>query len=105
MDGVNVTAIHSCYAATAVRRWSPAADRRDRSLDGDRFEVRTGSDADGDAYVPSSIASPVQPPWRVLPWPRAAAAAHRPAAVTGVVKAYPGLADMTLVGRTLDLFV
>ncbi len=99
---MNVTAISSCHAVSPARRWSSATDRRDRSLDGDRVDVRTGFD--GDAYIPSSVGSPIEPPWRVLPYPRHAAAVCRRVAVP-VVTSRAGLADVNAIGRTLDLFV
>ena len=95
---MNVSAIHSVYAPSATRPWSRPVDR---SLDGDRVDVRTGFDAD--AYIPSSIESPVEPPWRVLPWPRQATGVrcHCPVAVNPAV----ARADVNAIGRTLDLFV
>ena len=95
---MNVSAIHAVYAPYGPRRWSRPVDR---SLDGDRVEVRTGFD--GDAYIPSSVESPVEPPWRVLPWPRPASAArcHCPTAVNPAA----ARADVNAIGRTLDLFV
>ncbi len=99
---MNVSAIHSCYAPSAVRCWSRAADRLP---DGVGVDVRTGSDTGRDAYTPSNIASPLVPPWRVLPWPRTSAVAHRHVVPVAAVKVTSGSADVNAVGRTLDLFV
>jgi hypothetical protein len=70
-------------------------------------DVRTdGSSPTLPAYAPSSIESPVQPPWRVLSWPTAVRPVklHETVAAS-VVKAPVGSADLNSVGRTLDLFV
>ena len=112
MTGVNVNRIQSCHAAHDARWWARPIDRGDRAdrprYGDDRCDVQTscGGDRPYDAYCPSNIESPVQPPWRVLPWPTACGPVTRRAAVAvAAVKAPLGLADVSSVGRTLDLFV
>ena len=83
---MKVTHIQSCYRSVTPRR--PV---RCETSDGAR---------------PSSCGSPIQPPWKVLPWPNPRVPVHhRPAAVVAAVKSPLGAADVNGVGRTLDLFV
>ncbi len=105
---MNVSRIQSCYAVHAPRRYTRPTDRCDRPRFGDeRCDIRTdGSTPTYDAYAPSNIASPIQPPWRVLSWPtQAVPVKHRAAVAVAAVKAPLGTADVSSVGRTLDLFV
>ena len=69
-----------------------------------RVDVRNGGGDTYDSYCPSNIESPIQPPWRVLPWPRVTGVC--PVRVTvAAVKLVTHPADVSSVGRTLDVFV
>ena len=96
---MNISRVHAGYTLHAPRRCEQPVRPADRNEG--RCEARTAEDAGPyDFYCPSNIESPVQPPWRVLPWPRTTAvrAAH-------AVKVVPCRTDLTNVGRTLDVFV
>ena len=99
---MTISRLSSCHAYPALRRAEkPAANEG-------RVDVRSAAKSDGDPYdfyCPSSIESPIQPPWRVLPWPADARVGHvRPSAAV-LIKAAHCRADVSGVGRTLDVFV
>ena len=103
---VNVTPIQSFRAAPAPRTWAgPVGRPRDGT--GQPNACNASGDGGKDHCCCSASAeSPIQPPWRVLPWPKAVGPViRREAVAVAAVKAPLGLADVSSVGRTLDLFV
>ncbi len=58
---------------------------------------------DSRPVLPADSKSTIQPPWKVLPWPKAHCAKYPPG--YRLIKMQPGSTDVNAVGRTLDLFV
>ncbi len=106
---VNVSRISSCTGAYGPRRWTgPVPPCRGDRPAAPGVDCYCPSDDCGTVDQTSPTAGPILPPWKVLPWPRPVGPAPvRTAVAVAVasVKAPLGSADVSGVGRTLDLFV
>ena len=100
---MNVTRIQSCYHVNVSRRTERRSDRTAE----ERFDVKDGCGDGYDTYCPSNLVeSPIQPPWRVLPWPRGCEPVDvRKVTAMAALKSPLGSTDVNRVGRTLDVFV
>jgi hypothetical protein len=103
---VNVTPIQSFRSAPGPRTWTGPVGRLRDGAGQSKVCDASGYGGDASNCCPPSAKFTIQPPWRVLPWPKATGPViHRHIVAVAAVNQPLGLADVTSVGRTLDLFV